>query len=56
MTTLATLMSFHPGHGSTDPVSFRHYFTEPMHAGVIALAALAIVAAYAVMRRATRAS
>ena len=33
----------HPGHGTTDPSSWRHYLTEPLHVVVIAGAALLAV-------------
>jgi hypothetical protein len=33
----------HPGHGTTDPSSWRHYLTEPLHVVVIAGAALLVV-------------
>jgi hypothetical protein len=49
-TRLATLLALvpsiaaaHPGHGHTDPDSWRHYLTEPIH-----IAALAGVAALAI--------
>ena len=47
---LATLLAFvpalaiaHPGHGHTAPESWTHYLTEPLHAGVLAGAAVASV-------------
>lgn len=44
---LATLLVFfmHPGHGQTDPESWTHYVTEPVHAIPLALAAASLVAA-----------
>ncbi len=52
MTRLAALLALvpttvlaHPGHGHTDPASWRHYVTEPVHlAALAATAAVAIVA------------
>ena len=41
-----TLLSFafaHPGHGRTDPASWRHYLIEPMHAFVLVAALIVIV-------------
>ena len=46
---LPTLAFAHPGHGETDPGTWRHYLTEPVHAvtlAVIAVAAVAISVAY----------
>jgi hypothetical protein len=40
--TLALLA--HPGHGHTDPESWTHYFTEPVHVIPLALAVGAAVA------------
>ncbi|HEY0255651.1 MAG TPA: hypothetical protein VGC41_29180 [Kofleriaceae bacterium] len=52
MHTILTSLA-HPGHGITEPSSFRHYLTEPLH--VVALAALVAVAFELVMwRRAKR--
>ena len=34
----------HPGHGTTDPSSWRHYLTEPVHV-VVLVAAIAIAVA-----------
>jgi len=43
---LATLLVFfmHPGHGHTDPGSWTHYLTEPVHVIPLAFAAIAVVA------------
>jgi hypothetical protein len=30
----------HPGHGTTEPDTWTHYVTEPVHVGVIVLAAV----------------
>ncbi len=42
MSTLVALAMLHPGHGTTDPSSWAHYLTEPIHvvalAGAVALA------------------
>jgi hypothetical protein len=36
------LLAFaHPGHGDTDPDSWTHYLTEPVHVAVL-VAALAV--------------
>lgn len=35
----------HPGHGDTDPDSWRHYLTEPVHVVVLAAALAAVVVA-----------
>lgn len=37
----------HPGHGHTDPDSWQHYLTEPVH--VIPLALLAAIVIVAIM-------
>ena len=42
MLTLALFA--HPGHGTTDPSSWRHYLTEPIH-GIAAVAAIALAIA-----------
>jgi hypothetical protein len=34
----------HPGHGHTDPGSWTHYLTEPVHVIPLALAVGAVVA------------
>jgi len=44
----------HPGHGMTDPSSFRHYLTEPLH--IVAIAAVAFVAIELVLWRVKRTS
>ena len=41
ITTSLLAAFFHPGHGTTDPSSWRHYLTEPMHVAVL-VAAIAI--------------
>lgn len=42
----------HPGHGTTEPHSWAHYLTEPVHIfGVAAIAAVAILAERARSRR-----
>ena len=52
--SLAPATAFaHPGHGHTDPDSWRHYLTEPVH--VIPLAVLAVIAVVAVMALRSRA-
>jgi len=42
MTTLALFL--HPGHGTTDPASWRHYFTEPVHVIVLVVAVVGAIA------------
>jgi putative copper export protein len=44
----------HPGHGTTDPGSWRHYLTEPVHVAVIA-SALAFVVSVVLYRRRAKA-
>ncbi|HEY1558557.1 MAG TPA: hypothetical protein VGF94_27225 [Kofleriaceae bacterium] len=46
MTTSLLAAFMHPGHGTTDPDSWRHYLTEPVH--VVTLAALAVVVVVAI--------
>ena len=41
----------HPGHGTTDPSSWRHYLTEPVHVGVLAGAVALVVASVLELRR-----
>ena len=41
----------HPGHGTTDPSSWRHYLTEPVHVGVLASAVALVVASVLELRR-----
>ncbi len=48
MTSLLAL--FHPGHGTTDPDSWRHYLTEPLHVIVLAAAVVSVFAAWRVLR------
>jgi membrane protein DedA with SNARE-associated domain len=46
LVTLAPAVAFaHPGHGGTDPASWVHHLTEPLHVAVLAGAAVAIGAA-----------
>lgn len=33
----------HPGHGTTEPETWSHYFTEPLHLAAIATATLVTV-------------
>jgi hypothetical protein len=44
----------HPGHGHTDPGSWRHYLTEPVHVGVLASALAFVVSVILYRRRAKR--
>lgn len=46
----------HPGHGTTDPGSLRHYLVEPVHVVTLAAIAVAIELAWFVFRRMTRRS
>jgi hypothetical protein len=48
------LVLAHPGHGTTVPASWLHYFTEPEHVIPIVLAIAAIVAIAVLRRRASR--
>jgi hypothetical protein len=50
---LATLLVIfmHPGHGHTDPASWTHYLTEPVHVIPLALAAGAVVSTFWFGRR-----
>jgi len=41
----------HPGHGATEPSSWTHYLTEPLHAGIVAIAAGASVLAFRALRK-----
>jgi len=45
----------HPGHGHTDPGSWRHYLTEPVHVGLLA-SALALVVSVVFYRRRAKGS
>jgi len=42
----------HPGHGHTDPTSWTHYLTEPVH---VALLSAAVVAGFVLVRARKRA-
>jgi hypothetical protein len=57
LTVLATLapgQAFaHPGHGHTDPQSWAHYLTEPLHVAMLAATA-ALVLPVLLVRRARR--
>ena len=44
---LSLALYIHPGHGTTDPSSWRHYLTEPVH---VITAVVAIAAAIALWR------
>jgi len=44
----------HPGHGTTDPQSWTHYLTEPVHVGVAAAIAVSAVVVAGVWRRSKR--
>lgn len=41
----------HPGHGHTDPGSWTHYLTEPVHVAAIAAAALVVIGSAVIWRR-----
>ena len=46
------LLAFaHPGHGTTEPSSWLHYLTEPVHVATIAAAAIAVVLIARALRR-----
>ena len=54
MTTLLSL-AFHPGHGTTDPHTWRHYLTEPLHVvGIVAALAVLGLLVFFWRRRAAR--
>lgn len=38
---IPNLAHAHPGHGHTDPQSWTHYLTEPVHVAVLSAAAVA---------------
>ena len=40
----STIAVGHPGHGTTDPSSFHHYMTSPLHVGM-AVIVLTLIAA-----------
>ena len=46
----------HPGHGHTDPQSWTHYLTEPVHVAVLAIASVAAVFAMVRARKRSRVS
>lgn len=46
----------HPGHGDTDPESWRHYLTEPVHVLVLAAGVAVVVTAWFGYRRVARTS
>lgn len=42
----------HPGHGPTEPTSWLHYLTEPVHSGIALVVAIAsAIVALAVWRK-----
>lgn len=56
---LALLLSFapsvaaaHPGHGHTEPATWVHYLTEPLHVAVLVGGSLAAIVAGSAWRRA----
>jgi hypothetical protein len=52
MTSLLALV--HPGHGVTEPSSWRHYLTEPVHVLVVAGALAGLIALVVLYRRERR--
>ena len=48
---IPTLAFAHPGHGTTDPSSWRHDLNEPVHVGVLASAVALVVASVLELRR-----
>jgi hypothetical protein len=52
LTAIAPISLFaHPGHGETEGFSIIHYFTEPVHATVTVLGAIAVFLLYKTLRR-----
>lgn len=43
-TSALAAFGLHPGHGATDPSSFRHYLSEPLHVAVLGGAAIVAIA------------
>jgi hypothetical protein len=41
----------HPGHGTTDPSSWQHYLTEPVHVATLATAMALVVTTVLEIRR-----
>ncbi len=44
----------HPGHGQTEPQSWRHYLTEPLHVFLLVAGVVAVLAATWVAHRRER--
>lgn len=45
-----SLAPAHPGHGATEPSSWTHYLTEPLHVGVLAAVTVAAVLSLRALR------
>jgi hydrogenase/urease accessory protein HupE len=45
-----TLAFAHPGHGHTEPTSWTHYLTEPVHVALLVIAAVTVLAWRRVLR------
>jgi hypothetical protein len=48
---IPSLAFAHPGHGTTDPSSWRHYLTEPIHVAMLASALVLVVTSVFEVRR-----
>ncbi len=44
----------HPGHGTTDPGTWTHYLTEPVHVATLGAAAFVAIVGVISLRRARR--
>jgi hypothetical protein len=42
MSLVPAIAAAHPGHGHTDPRSWTHYVTEPVHAAALIAALVAL--------------
>jgi len=51
---LPELVMAHPGHGRTEPQSFWHYVSEPLHGGALWGAALIVTVIAVAWRRFAR--
>lgn len=49
-----TVALAHPGHGTTEPESWTHYLTDPVHATMLGGAVLGAIVVARTWRRATR--
>ena len=52
LTALAPAVALaHPGHGHTEPASWTHYLTEPVHVVVLAASAALVILVHRARRR-----